>query len=230
MSNPSLPALAALIAQWRKQAKYDAKHGVASALHSNREFFGLVNAAFVYQACADELEELLSAAPPSAEIAARVQAIREREQAATNGPWLYRPCDWDDWGYVRSPVNALGMSPIVARADSGNLHDDHDAHRKAKTDPYEANGRFIAHARADIPWLLNQLESALPVSRPTWRDIATAPKDGTRFIAWGPTMAVAECEWVRSAWYRSNQYPSVEPTHWMPLPDPPATAPKGGKL
>jgi len=32
-----------------------------------------------------------------------------------------------------------------------------DAHRAAGTDPYEENAQFIAHARSDIPWLLEQV-------------------------------------------------------------------------
>lgn len=46
-------------------------------------------------------------------------------------------------------------------------------------------------------------------------------------------MAVAECEWRRwyalndePAWYRTNQCPRVEPTHWMPLPAAPTEAPE----
>lgn len=59
--------------------------------------------------------------------------------------------------------------------------------------------------------------------RSRWRPIGTAPKDGKRVIAWGPRLAVAECEWLEryGGWYRSNQSPQVHPTHWMPLPAPP---------
>ena len=72
--------------------------------------------------------------------------------------------------------------------------------------------------------------SSAGVRHMEWQPIETAPKDGTRFIAWGPNLAVAECEWREAwahydaGWYRSNQHPVVEPTHWQPLPSPPVNA------
>jgi len=62
-----------------------------------------------------------------------------------------------------------------------------------------------------------------------WRDISTAPKDQTRFLAWfvppddrgKPHVAV--CQWVLKApkegFWAHTSY--GDPTHWMPLPDPP---------
>ena len=52
-----------LIAKWRSDAKADARGGVAEALRSHREFFGRVNAAFIYAECADELEAALQGSP-----------------------------------------------------------------------------------------------------------------------------------------------------------------------
>lgn len=63
----------------------------------------------------------------------------------------------------------------------------------------------------------------------TWQPIETAPKNGKRIIAWGPRLAVAECEYREqfhsdpAGWYRSNQHPEVMPTHWQPLPLPPVS-------
>lgn len=77
------------------------------------------------------------------------------------------------------------------------------------------------YAVLDAPDLLALVQSD------GWKPIAEAPKDGTRFIAWGPNVAVAECEYraawfsYPAGWYRTNQHPRVEITHWMPLPDPP---------
>lgn len=64
-----------------------------------------------------------------------------------------------------------------------------------------------------------------------WQPIATAPKDGTRFLAWGtlhapgwndgehPSQEV--CTWTQYGWY-SPSLGGWEPTHWMSFPAPPA--------
>jgi hypothetical protein len=64
-----------------------------------------------------------------------------------------------------------------------------------------------------------------------WQPIETAPKDGTRFLAFGGILeGVVECRysqdgkcWVTDPYviYEDDR-PSRQPTHWTPLPDPPA--------
>ena len=64
-----------------------------------------------------------------------------------------------------------------------------------------------------------------------WKPIETAPKDGTWIMVsageWEPEAACwSESVWL-TGWYcgggRSDSYgPSFDPTHWMPLPPPPA--------
>lgn len=68
----------------------------------------------------------------------RLAVIREREQQATKGPWESHAC-FDSTGY---PVYSL-------HGVSGDDKRDYDQH--------VANAAFIAHARSDIPWLLDQL-------------------------------------------------------------------------
>lgn len=66
-----------------------------------------------------------------------------------------------------------------------------------------------------------------------WQPIATAPKDGTRVLIWGPNSDTVVCYWNEWAhepkWQPAaveasgaQGYPDVtirgEPTHWMPLP------------
>jgi hypothetical protein len=58
-----------------------------------------------------------------------------------------------------------------------------------------------------------------------WRDIATAPKDGTKVWAFGsgwfcPSIIAADGEWWRM---RQAEGCTGQPTHWMPLqvPAPP---------
>jgi len=64
-----------------------------------------------------------------------------------------------------------------------------------------------------------------------WQDISTAPKDGTLFLAARDDEWVTMVRWLvdEEAFYEVNNDPSDSwgfgpalPTHWMPLPAPPA--------
>lgn len=66
-----------------------------------------------------------------------------------------------------------------------------------------------------------------------WRDIASAPKDGTKFDVWQGGRRVVDVYWsnVEDAWAVDGMYGPEEPaplaifppvTHWMPLPASPA--------
>lgn len=60
----------------------------------------------------------------------------------TPGPWSYRSQQHDDWGVVRA-----GRYYICQAKDPKVWsEDDFNAHRRAKTDPWEANARLIAAA------------------------------------------------------------------------------------
>ena len=57
-----------------------------------------------------------------------------------------------------------------------------------------------------------------------WQPIATAPKDGTRFLAWEAGTQRSAIIWRRSAGWDTDAFymDPVAFTHWMPLPPPPA--------
>lgn len=85
---------------------------------------------------------------------------------------------------------------------------------------------------------------------PDWQPIATAPKDGTRVLVWKASVFLAHweldfsTEWDEEAevsksrgawtdgtvksWNYQEEQEIENPTHWMPLPDPPAQD-EGGK-
>ena len=68
-----------------------------------------------------------------------LEKIREREQAATPGPWTV-----DIWS--SQPNTVQGISPIGICTDYGDYG------------PENADAEFIAHAREDIPDLLQHIE------------------------------------------------------------------------
>lgn len=62
-----------------------------------------------------------------------------------------------------------------------------------------------------------------------WQPIETAPKDGTKFLAWSRRWNFMEFigHGVTVAWwFPERQYPTCEmgdqPSHWMPFPAPPS--------
>lgn len=89
-------------------------------------------------------------------IADELRVMRARCDAATEGPWLYRPHELDGWGTVR--ISHPNDTRIVAIACGGGSTD-LDQHQRDGTDPYRPNGEFIAHARADMPRLLDAVEA-----------------------------------------------------------------------
>ncbi len=62
---------------------------------------------------------------------------------------------------------------------------------------------------------------------PEWRDIETAPKDGTTILAFESGIVdVVKYSEIQRAFVRwddqSRMALRYEPSHWMPLPSPPA--------
>lgn len=67
-----------------------------------------------------------------------------------------------------------------------------------------------------------------------WRPIESAPKDGTKILAWCPHPRITNddaffhCEIIWWRPYKANPWRTArndsipdDPTHWQPLPDPP---------
>lgn len=73
----------------------------------------------------------------------REKQIREREAKATKGPWEVMP---DSVIQYMNRIWADGCDVCCCEGDGSLSHERSD------------NENFIAHARADIPWLLSQLE------------------------------------------------------------------------
>jgi hypothetical protein len=71
-----------------------------------------------------------------------------------------------------------------------------------------------------------------PMTEASWQPIETAPKDGTRMLAWWPHLKQPVIAWISQGgssygkWtFASFRFetipPIIAPTHWMPLPEVP---------
>lgn len=112
---------------------------------------------------------------------------------------------------------------------------------------YDAcDDEFIAAAPRLVRQLLDLLRLQEP-PRPQWQPITTAPKDGSVVMV-GTVMHVDMASWqdempdgiesgvvvdpgIDAGWYGYTGCCPGEwqPTHWMPLPDPPASPPEGDR-
>lgn len=84
------------------------------------------------------------------------------------------------------------------------------------------------HAYAELDAAADELERLQAIVERRWQPIETAPKDGTTLLVWNPTWYQGkggQCVgvWFRpeSKWYSIEITMSIQPTHWMPLPEPP---------
>ena len=76
-------------------------------------------------------------------------------------------------------------------------------------------------------------EQPTPTPQHDWQPIDTAPKDGSRILAWEPGHAPYIADFDDYGWLTTEDWagdgtgyyiPVCEPTHWMPLPAPPRDA------
>jgi hypothetical protein len=109
--------------------------------------------------------------------AERAEAVRERAAAATGGPWEATSPPTSHWYVFRGPVPGPGASEDErqrwARGPDPFICD-------VRTHDGAADAAFIAHAREDIPWLLDQLDRS--VSREA-AALATPPGRAARLEA-----------------------------------------------
>jgi hypothetical protein len=80
--------------------------------------------------------------------------------------------------------------------------------------------------RSHLTNLEKKLLRALEVTqqRQQWRPMATAPRDGTRFMFASQSGVVGTGGFLHGRWFAADSAlggKDVEPVHWMPLPAPP---------
>ena len=83
------------------------------------------------------------------------------------------------------------------------------------------------------PYGMNKRRRVHIVSPHSYAGMDTAPKDGTPILGWVPSYYQGKGAWVvvlwmgekgmRDAGWMDNRAWLTKPTHWTPLPSPPAT-------
>lgn len=120
---------------------------------------------------------------------------------------------------ISEDIDAAGMEIAEAMAGTCDAYD--KGHYDGIADAVKLGTAVLAGAEApatsyeNLDNFLKQLEALVS---PAWRPIETAPTDGTEII-------LTDGLWVAVGWYSHYSRSSSgvhAPTHWMPLPQPPA--------
>lgn len=92
----------------------------------------------------------------------------------TPGPWAYRPQEYDDWGYVRGPMDTDGFREFICQAkDVRATEDDENDARRNGTDPWAANACLIAAAPElyeALQAMIDLQDNATPFGGEIYRD------------------------------------------------------------
>lgn len=102
-----------------------------------------------------------------------------------------------------------------------------------------AEGLEASELEAIADWIARR--EAAVTEAVEWKPIETAPQDGTTVLLWGPHMRMGMSTWFWAeedgigGWrqddgkHEDRPLRGPYPTHWKPLPDPPAQPPEGGQ-
>jgi hypothetical protein len=134
------------------------------------------------------------------QIAARLAEIDVREQAAEKGPWKH------DHGYIVFdwPGEPADFSMVAQVRGWGRLTDN-PGHMppEAAAAQQDANGAFLAHSRADIPWfraLVRELQACNARQEQLLKDAQAGWAADVARLASALEEAEKEKETIRSMW------------------------------
>lgn len=168
------------------------------------------------------------------------ERLRELLANATPGPWMVQDgCSWRRIGTRQHDGDVL--RPTNSRTDG---HPD----LTADDGMCRYNLEAIVETHNALPDLLTTLETLTQenarLREAGWRDIESAPRDGTEMDLWCDIEGyrpgrVTNCVWMHGPsgpdWYTRGERGwepigaiGVTPTHWMPLPPAPARKALGG--
>ena len=88
-----------------------------------------------------------------------VEELERLLESASDGPWVYRPYEYDDWGVIRGPEKTVDWAdypvrPHIAQARRSDIQDEEYLAecRRTKTDPWAGDAKLIV-------WLRNHADA-----------------------------------------------------------------------
>ena len=134
------------------------------------------------------------------------------------------PNNLPDWGECALRVDNSDF--IAKRMAEGGAGPDHDS--LLANELHRFIYEYDDSDRLRSAWFLHRLELVIEEVRMSehrdmnlWQPIETAPKDGSRILLATPSGKVSDGMWSTQYRVWSWPYVMVEPTHWMPAPEPP---------
>jgi len=116
----------------------------------------------------DAAIKALSASPVAdgeSDLLKKAAELRTLNADAASAPWLYRPCEHDDWGTVRvhrdqndEKENLPGHYALSTRAGRHVSREEEDRHRENGTDPFAPNAKLVVFLRNNAELLIELLE------------------------------------------------------------------------
>ena len=131
---------------------------------------------------------------------------------------------YEDLDEAASDVQLLRTGYAAARLEIESLH--------AQLEAIGAGGVQALSAGPATPPAQQQATKETSGGFHVWRDISTAPKDGSRFVATGHNYGLYSevrhtcvAQWFQGCWMEASDWNETSElkylTHWMPLPSPP---------
>lgn len=119
----------------------------------------------------DDLTTRAWPTPPSEQIAENANCLAGELAAllteASDGPWAYRPHEYDDWGVIRGPERhedwaEYPIRPVVGQARHSDLQRDEllSDCRKNKSDPWAGDAKLMVWFRNNADTILSHLQAA----------------------------------------------------------------------
>lgn len=149
---------------------------------------------------------------------------------ASPGPWENdSQTSLDDMGTYSSYAIYNGAGKVIAETSNSEAQCIHDDRGEGPDGP--EGSRWDETARCDtglIVTLVNNLPAIIAALRAQeWQPIETAPRDGMKVLLWPGYLMGGDPMtgwWARLArkWVAAGEPFDSQPTHWRPLPTPPA--------